>query len=70
MLLEKIKRMCAERGITTYRLAIDCGLTGGAIDKWDKSIPNVQSLKAVADYFGTTMDELLQEDATDGQAGP
>lgn len=61
MLLEVIKRKCEERGITTYKLALECGLTGGAVDKWNESMPSVKSLKSVADYFGTTMDELLRE---------
>lgn len=61
VLLEVIKRKCEERGITTYKLALECGLTGGAVDKWDESMPSVKSLKAVADYFGTTMDELMRE---------
>lgn len=61
MLLENIKRLCEEEGISTYALAIKCGLTGGAIDKWKDSSPTVGSLKKVADYFGVTLDELLRE---------
>lgn len=66
MLLDVIKRKCEEKGITTYKLALECGLTGGAVDKWNESMPSVKSLKAVADYFGTTMDELLREGVNDG----
>lgn len=67
MLLENVKRLCEREGITTYGLAIKCGMTGGAIDKWAFVSPRLENVKAVADYFHTTVDELLKEETNDYQ---
>jgi len=61
LLLENIKRLCEKEGISTYALAIKCGMTGGAIEKWANVSPRVENVKAVADYFHITVDELLKE---------
>ena len=34
----------------------------GSICKWDKNIPSVLKVKAVADALHTTVDELMRED--------
>lgn len=38
-----------------------CGLTPGAIGKYERGevMPTVESLEAIADYFGVTTDYLL-----------
>ena len=62
MILENIKRLCKERGITVSALEKESGLKNATITKWDTSVPKVDNLKKVADYFGVTVDELLKDD--------
>ena len=38
------------------------GFGNSTIRGWAKSSPTVEKLKAVADYFGVTIDELLSDE--------
>lgn len=62
MLADKIRAMCESRGKAIGTVEAACGLSFGAISKWNVSSPTVKNLKAVADYFQVTVDELLRED--------
>lgn len=59
-MLENIKRLCRERGISLAELEQACGLGTRSTYKWGESAPSVERVKRVADYFGVTVDELLQ----------
>lgn len=59
MILDNVKRLCSERGISIFALEHILGFGNGTITKWDKTSPNVTSIKKVADYFGVTVDQLL-----------
>ena len=64
---ERIKQLCKKRGITVTELenALD---TVRSIHRWDTNRPSIDKVKAVADYFGVTVDYLLggdMENATD-----
>ena len=61
MLLAKIKDLCKARGVSISRLEREVGIGNGTIDDWDHSNPRVDKLKAVADYFGVTVDYLLED---------
>lgn len=63
MLADKIRALCESRGKAVGAVEAACGLSIGAISKWNVSSPTVKNLKAVADYFGVTVDELLKEEA-------
>lgn len=58
-MLEKIKEKCSENGISVSKLEVDLKFSKGSISKWEKSIPSVEKVEKVADYFGVTVDELL-----------
>lgn len=60
MLLEKIKKLCEKRGISIYKLEKDLGFSESSICKWENSSPSAVKLKQVADYFGVTVDYLLE----------
>lgn len=62
MVLKKIMDLCAKRGISVYRLENDLKFANGTIRKWSKAKPRSDMLKAVADYFSVTVDELLKEE--------
>ena len=63
MILKKIRNLCEQHGITIKQLERETGLGMSTISKWGNCSPSVSKLKAVADYFGCTVDELLMEDA-------
>lgn len=60
MIYNKIRRLCEERGISVRELGRACKLGFRSIENWKDSSPTVSNLKAVADYFGVTVDELLR----------
>ena len=61
MLLDNVKRLCDQRGISIWALEKAIGAGNGTIGKWDASSPRVETIKKVADYFGVTVDELLSK---------
>ena len=59
-LSERIKKLCATKGITLAELERILGLGNGSIRKWEiVSSPSVANLQKVADYFGVSTDYLL-----------
>ena len=61
MNIKKLAAMCKEKGITFHKLEKECGIGNGIIARWKTSSPTVANLKAVADFFGVTVDELLKD---------
>lgn len=59
MIYENISRMCQKRGISISRLEKELGFGNATIRGWVSSSPTVERLKAVADYFGVTVDDLI-----------
>lgn len=66
MIYENVKRLCVKNKISITELEKRCGIGNGAIGKWAKreSSPRVDTLKAIADYFGVTVDDLLKKRRT------
>lgn len=61
MLYENIKSKCVDKGISINRLEKELGFARSSFNKWEKHSPSVDSIKKVADYLGTTIDELLSD---------
>lgn len=61
MILNNIRRKCAESGISVYALEKKLEFGNGTISSWATSSPSVDKLKRVADYFGVTVDALLKD---------
>lgn len=60
-MLEKIKSLCAEKNVSIHKLEKESGLSNGTIARFDKHDPRLSAVKAVADYFGVTVDDLLDD---------
>lgn len=60
MLFENIKKLCDKHGISMNQLHRDLGFPPIVMYKWDHHAPSVYRVKAVAEYFGVTVDELLR----------
>lgn len=58
-MVERIRELCAKNGTNLASLEKILGFANGSLAKSDGKIQSVR-LKAVADYFGVTMEYLLQ----------
>lgn len=60
-----IKKIREEKGLTQMELATILNVSQSTIAMWEtnKSLPRVETLKAIAKAFGCTVDELLQSPA-------
>ena len=58
---KQIQTLRKQKGITQEALAAEMGVTVGAVSKWenDMTLPDIQMLCSLADYFEVTTDELL-----------
>lgn len=63
-MVRKIKDLCDKNHISIATLERNVGLGNGVIARWDESSPRLESVLAVAKYFGLRVDELLEHDAT------
>lgn len=61
MLVENIRTLCRENGISIRQLENALGFSNGIISSWGTKVPAVTRVKAVADYFGVTIDDLIKE---------
>lgn len=61
-LIDKIKQLAKERGLTISQVEKECNIGKKSIYNWDDNNPSVDKVKRVADFFGTTVDELIKEE--------
>jgi transcriptional regulator with XRE-family HTH domain len=61
---EKLQELRKQKGLTQEGLAEVLFVSRTAISKWEsgRGYPNIDSLKAIAKFFGITIDELLSGD--------
>lgn len=61
MFLNKVNDLITKHGITKNRLLTDLNLSKNSFVDWQKSgrLPNGETLKKIADYFGVSVDYLL-----------
>lgn len=53
-MLQRIRKLLDEKGISGYQLSKDTGMSGMAVYRWLKGtgVPSLKSIKIIADYFG------------------
>ena len=58
---EKLQELRKRKGLTQEELAEILFVSRTAVSKWEsgRGYPNIDSLKAIATFFGVTIDELL-----------
>ena len=60
---EKLKELRRTKGVSQAKLADDIHISRSAVAKWENGLglPNDESLKMLADYFGVAADELIRD---------
>lgn len=61
MIYTNVLDLCQARGVSIAKLERELGFGNATVRGWATSSPTVEKLKAVADYFGVTVDSLLAE---------
>ena len=58
---QKLQELRKQKGLTQEELAEILYVSRTAVSKWEmgRGYPNIESLKAIATFFGVTVDELL-----------
>ena len=58
---EKLQYLRKQKGITQEELAVKLFVSRAAVSKWEsgRGYPNIDSLKAIAKFYGVTIDNLL-----------
>lgn len=59
MLLERVDQLIKKQSITRAELERTLDLSSGSIRNWDKSMPSVDKIQKVADFFDVSVDYLL-----------
>ena len=64
IIANNISALRTEEGMTQLKLAEVLNYSDKAVSKWERgeALPDVTVLKAIADYFGVTVDYLLTEE--------
>lgn len=63
MFYDRFLALCDKRGIKPTPLIIGMGLSSSNVSQWKKgSLPRPHVLKKLADYFGVTLEELMDID--------
>lgn len=58
-LLERIKKLCNQRGISVYQLEEKIEIGRNTIYQWNKRTPSTEKIQKIADYFNVSTDYLL-----------
>lgn len=58
-LKERVKSLCKERGVSMNQTETGLGFGKGYISKLGFSKPNTEKLNRMAEYFGVTLDYLM-----------
>ena len=58
-LRERIKLLCKEQKTSLNAMESECGFAKGYASKLDKSTPNAENLRKIANFFNVSVDYLL-----------
>jgi transcriptional regulator with XRE-family HTH domain len=59
LLLSKVADLCKVRGISLWKLEKILGFGNGTVSKWATTVPGIDKVRKVADYFEVSVDYLL-----------
>lgn len=72
MFYDNFINLCKRKNVAPSKAAIDAGFSKSLVSKWKanpNTVPTVDVLKKMSDYFGITVDELLgkEKQPTEGE---
>ena len=67
MIVDRIRKLCKDKGINVSKLERDLGFANGSIVKTNENTQSAR-LKAIADYFDVSLDFLLTGKDTEKKA--
>lgn len=75
MFYDNFVNLCKRKKVAPSKAAIDAGFSKSLVSKWKanpNTVPTVDVLKKMSDYFGITVDELLgkEKQPTEGELHP
>ena len=65
-MFKSIVDYCDKHGTTITAMERELGFGKGTISKWKNSSPSIDKVKAVADYMGCSIDDLVSEEKKTG----
>ena len=66
-LKERIQELCKQKNVSMNKVETDLGFGKGYISKLGKSTPNAAKLHQLSDYFGVSVDYLINGEDTKEQ---
>lgn len=68
-LLDRVKLLCKNRGISQGKMEKEMGISNGASSKWKTSSPSMEILQKLSDYFDVSVEYLMtgKEKENDGK---
>lgn len=61
---DTIKKLCKRQGVTVTGVEKDLGFARGSLCKVNTNKPSVQKVQKLADYFGVSVDYLMNQNGT------
>lgn len=58
-LLDRVKELCKEKGVSQRRMEQDIGISNGASSKWENSSPSVDVVNKISKYFDVSINYLI-----------
>lgn len=58
-LLDNIKLLCKEKGVSQRKMEQDIGISNGASSKWGNSSPSADVLQKLSSYFNVSINYLV-----------
>jgi len=62
LIVKSIKDLCKKNNITANQLESEVGLSQGLISRWFKTMPSLDKIIDIADYFHVSLDEVVGYD--------
>lgn len=63
-LKERIYNLAHQRNLSVRQIEKDLGWADRSISKWDTNRPSIDKVRTIADYFGVSIDFILDREIT------
>ena len=58
-ILDKVKILCKNKGVSQRKMEQDIGISNGASSKWGTSSPSIEIVQKLSNYFGVSINYLV-----------